>query len=499
MQTMIVFLRLAMFALLLSNPLLSGRAESGFTIIYAAEMAEANHPQANYAHLASLLAKHRDNDSPVFFLFGGSSIGPSPLGFFDRGAHIIDILNTLDPDAMAVAHRDFAYFSEELSQRAYEAAFPLVLSNLYDPMTEGNLDGLVDSILVQQGDIKLGVIAVVAPYVVQQYSLDRLQITPAEQAILLHTTALRARGANLLVLMHTTELDFLPELLANGTIDLAFRNNYDSQQLLPDQPDIILQQQLNQAVVVTGELVTENRLAKLQTHYVDLATMPADPQVSRQIKDHSQRLQLLLREPLGRSIVSFTTRREDVRNRENPFANFVADTLKNYTDAELAFINSGTIRGGKDYPAGTMLTRGDILAELPFRNPPVLLELSGQDLISVFEHGLTGLDNQRGFFLHSSGVTLRFDSTAPAGSRIKELRVNGAPVVNNKMYQVATLQYLAEGGDGFDVLNKRSKLSFFNPNDRNIADIIAAAIKKQQSIELVNDGRLQDVSQQRQP
>ena len=488
-----------MFALLLSNPLLSGRAESGFTIIYAAEMAEANHPQANYAHLASLLAQHRNNDSPVFFLFGGGSIGPSPLGFFDRGAHIIDILNTLDPDAMAVSHRDFAYFSEELSQRAYEAAFPLVLSNLYDPMTEGNLDGLVDGILVQQGDIRLGVIALVAPYVVQQYGLDRLQITSAKQAILLQADKLRAKGANLLIVMHTTELDFLPELLANGTVELAFRNNYDGQQLLPDQPDIILQQQLNQAVVVRAELVAEHQLDRLQTHYVDLAKMPAEPEVTRQIQNHSQRLQLLLREPLGRCINSFTTRRDEVRNRENAFANFVADTLKSYTNAELAFVNSGTIRGVKDYPAGTILTRGDILAELPFRNTPVLLELSGQDLISVFEHGLTGLDNQRGFFLHSSGVTLLFDSTAPAGSRIKELLVNGDPIVSSKIYKAATLQYLADGGDGFEILDKRSRLNFFNPSDRNIADIVAAAIKKQQTIELVNDGRLQNVSQQGQP
>lgn len=488
-----------MFALLYATTLFGSRAESGFTIIYAAEMAEANHPQANYAHLASLLAQHRSGDSPVFFLFGGGSIGPSPLGFFDRGAHIIDILNTLDPDAMAVSHRDFAYFSEELSQRAYEAAFPLVLSNLYDPMTEGNLDGLVDSILVQQGEVKLGIIAVVAPYVVQQYSLERLQVTPTEQAILFQATKLRAEGANLLIVMHTTELDFLPKLLANGTIELAFRNNYDGQQLLPDQPNIILQQQLNQALVVTADLADRHMLDNLQTRYINLESLPAEPDVAEQIQQHSQRLELLLKEPLGRSTVNFTTVRDEVRNRENAFANFVADTLKHYTGAELAFINSGTIRGVRDYPAGTMLTRGDILAELPFRNTPVLLELSGQDLISVFEHGLTGLDNQRGFFLHSSGVTLYFDRSAPAGNRIKKLLINNESVVASRIYKVATLEYLAEGGDGFDILNRRSKLSFFNPDDRNIADIIAAAIKKQQNIELVTDGRLQDISQQRQP
>lgn len=496
---MVVLFRSTMLALVLISSTFYSRADPGFTIIYAAEMAEADSPQANYANLASLLTQHRNNITPTFFLFGGGSIGPSPLGFFDRGAHVIDILNSLKPDAMAVSHRDFAYFSEELSQRAYEAAFPLVLSNLYDPMTEGNLDGLVDSIMVQQGDIKLGIIALVAPYVIQQYSLERLKVEPPEQAILVQAAKLKAQGADLLILLHTTELDFVPDLIANGVIQLAFRNNYDGQQLLPDQPEIILQQKLHQALVVDVRLATDNSISQLHTSRLDLAALPAETGVARQIQNHSQRLQLLLSEPLGRSTVSFSTKRDEVRNRENAFANFVTDTLKNYTGAELAFVNSGTIRGDKIYPAGTLLTRGDILAELPFRNTPVLLELSGQDLINIFEHGLSGLDNQRGFFLHSAGFTLRFDSSAPVGRRIKQLLANGQPVAVDKIYKVATLQYLADGGDGFANLHQRSKLSFFNPSDRNIADIIAAAIKKQQNITLQTDDRLRDVSERGQP
>jgi hypothetical protein len=67
------------------------------------------------------------------------------------------------------------------------------------------------------------------------------------------------------------------------------------------------------------------------------------------------------------------------------------------------------------------------------------------------------------------------------------------------VYKVATLQYLAEGGDGFEILDKRSKLNFFNPSDRNIADIVAAAIKKQQTVTLMKDSRLQDISAKEQP
>ena len=126
----------------ISSLLLASACQSKqLTVLYAAELPLINNPpHGSYANLASLVKQTRDTQQPSLFLFGGGSLAPSMLSSFDRGAHIIDILNTIEPDAMGIAKREFSYFEDELTLRAYEAAFPLVLSNVTDPLTGRELE-----------------------------------------------------------------------------------------------------------------------------------------------------------------------------------------------------------------------------------------------------------------------------------------------------------------------------------------------------------------------
>jgi len=174
-------------------------------IVFTSEMPRiAETEQGDYAELATLLKQYRREPQPLFFLFGGDSLGPSTLSSFDRGAHIIDLLNLLEPDAMGVAKREFSFYEDELSQRSYEASFPLVASNLFDPITGANLDGLESSVLVQQGQVKIGVIAVLSPAAQQQYPLKRVMIFDPQTAVREQSALLRRAGAELVVLLYLT-------------------------------------------------------------------------------------------------------------------------------------------------------------------------------------------------------------------------------------------------------------------------------------------------------
>jgi 5'-nucleotidase / UDP-sugar diphosphatase len=54
-------------------------------------------------------------------------------------------------------------------------------------------------------------------------------------------------------------------------------------------------------------------------------------------------------------------------------------------------MNGGGIRAGRVYPPGATITRRDILAELPFNNRVVTVEISGRDLKRALETGLAQL------------------------------------------------------------------------------------------------------------
>ena len=92
--------------------------------------------------------------------------------------------------------------------------------------------------------------------------------------------------------------------------------------------------------------------------------------------------------PVGTTAVALDSRRSTVRAAESNFGNLVADAIREAVGAEVALANGGGIRGDRLYDPGTVLTRKDILSELPFGNVVVLIELSGADLLAALENGV---------------------------------------------------------------------------------------------------------------
>ena len=114
-------------------------------------------------------------------------------------------------------------------------------------------------------------------------------------------------------------------------------------------------------------------------------------------------------------------------------------------------------------PAAT-ITRRDVLAELPFGNRVVTLDITGAELKRALENGLTLLPNAAGRFPQVSGLTIEADAKRPAGSRIVSIKVGDAPLDEGKIYRVATNDFLARGGDGYTAF--RDAKAYCRPTTR---------------------------------
>jgi 2',3'-cyclic-nucleotide 2'-phosphodiesterase (5'-nucleotidase family) len=490
------------FALLLAAASFSCQAQSRqAVIVYAAEMPLViEHSGGDYAELATVLNTERGKPLPVFFLFGGDSLGPSTLSSFDRGVHVIDVLNRLEPDAMAVAKREFSFYEDELSQRSYEASFPVLASNIYDPVTKGNLDGLESAVLLKKNQVSIGVIAVLSPTAVEQYPLKRITITDPRPAIVQHAAALRQAGAELVVLMYSADFDFIEPLLESSVIDLALRknelshlSNKSEQKLHPhhiylkeeDQivrVDLAWDRQKPASLVVKPELIS-------------LTAQKSDPQIQSLVQKHSGRLEQLLSEPIGQTSVELDTRRDQIRGFENVFANYIADTLREHTGAQIGLMNGGNIRGETVYQAGTVLTRRTIALELPYRDSAVLLKLTGAQLLQALENGFSQYEMRRGRFPQVSGMTVVFDSNKAPGQRVVSVKVNGKELQADQSYSLATVEYLAGGGDGYTVLTQATRLNYAGQMSKTLNDLVVDRIKKQHSLNGIIEQRLVNLAQ----
>ena len=130
----------------------------------------------------------------------------------------------------------------------------------------------------------------------------------------------------------------------------------------------------------------------------------------------------------------------------------VADALREATQADIAVMNGGGIRGNRLYPAGTVLKRRDILTELPFGNTTVLVAITGRQVRALLETGFGEFGRPAGRFVQISGLTIRIDPDAPPGARIVSAEVGGEPLDEARTYRVASNNFLYEGGNGYGLL-----------------------------------------------
>jgi 5'-nucleotidase / UDP-sugar diphosphatase len=95
-----------------------------------------------------------------------------------------------------------------------------------------------------------------------------------------------------------------------------------------------------------------------------------------------------------------------------------------------------------------------VLAELPFGNVTVLIELSGADVKAALENGVSQVESGAGRFPQVSGLSFTYDARQPAGSRVVEVKVGGEALDPAATYRVATNDFLASGGDGYTALTR---------------------------------------------
>lgn len=179
----------------------------------------------------------------------------------------------------------------------------------------------------------------------------------------------------------------------------------------------------------------------------------------------------VLGEVVGKTEVLLDGERENVRTRETNLGNLAADALLKATAADFAFTNGGGIR--RSIATGD-ITRKDVVEVFPFGNSVLVLEVTGAQLLAAMEHGLRQYPEQSGGFPQIAGGTLVFSAANEPGNRVMEFTIAGKPVDSAATYQVATNDFLAAGGDGFDMLKDCPVLGYLGTLDEILGKHITA-------------------------
>jgi 2',3'-cyclic-nucleotide 2'-phosphodiesterase (5'-nucleotidase family) len=171
--------------------------------------------------------------------------------------------------------------------------------------------------------------------------------------------------------------------------------------------------------------------------------------------------------------------RADGRLCESLIGNVTTDAIRQAYGADFAITNSGGLRTDLTCPTTDLATdfcpayspppypisRGQVLAVLPFGNVVVTLAANGAELKTMLENGVSAMPGANGRFPQVSGLCFTYDISAPALNRVTNVVRQAAdgsctgPAVDlsaASTYTIAMNDFMATGGDGYQVVFGRA-------------------------------------------
>jgi 5'-nucleotidase len=100
------------------------------------------------------------------------------------------------------------------------------------------------------------------------------------------------------------------------------------------------------------------------------------------------------------------------------------------------------------------VTYNQLFTVQPFNNVMTVKTMTGEQIRRLLEQQFTVIAPAIRLLQVSNGFTYTYNLSLPAGSRVFNIKLNGANIDPLASYRVAMNNFLASGGDGFTVFNE---------------------------------------------
>jgi 2',3'-cyclic-nucleotide 2'-phosphodiesterase (5'-nucleotidase family) len=460
-------------------------------------MNQDNNGRGGLARVAGAMKAERERANQVFIAHAGDAISPSLMSGLDRGAHMIDLLNMVKLDMFVPGGHEFDFGPEVFFERLSEARFPIYAANLKAP-NGSTLPEIMSYSIISADGVRIGIAGLTAHDAPARSSPGDLQFDDTLETASRLNAALRKAGADIVVLV-AHALRPVDELLrAQSGADVILSGDdhdlfigYDGRTAFAEA----MQDGLYLVAVDLDISVSIGSDGSRQVSWwpgfrlIDTADVTPDPDVAARVALYEATIAKDLEQHIGTTMSQLDSRTATVRGGEAAIGNLVADAMRSGTGADIALINGGGLRGNRLYPPRSTISRRDVLAELPFGNKALVLEITGGDLRQAIEQSLAGAERLTGAFPQVSGLEVHADVTRPVGDRVVSVMVNGEALAVQARYKLATSDFLGRGGDGLSALDRARML--LGPKEAElVADHVIKYISERGTVAPTLEGRI---------
>jgi 2',3'-cyclic-nucleotide 2'-phosphodiesterase (5'-nucleotidase family) len=453
-------------------------------------------PRGGYARLNGVVQAERGKGGHVIYAFAGDLISPSLLSGLDQGEHTVVLLNLVPPDIFVPGNHEFDFGPEVFLKRMGEARFPKLAANLRDGKGAVAPD-FADTKMFEIDGVKIGVVGLISEETRVTASTGDFAFAPAVETGIAQAKALRESGADFLAAVGHIDRDQDRALFDAHAFDLILSGHDHDLMMQFDGRTAMVEAKEEAEYVMAVDVAFDveekdgTKTVKWWPQFRAIDTMGVAPDAASQAKTDAYLAELAkeLDVVIGKTLTELDSRKATVRGGEAAIGNLIADAMREAVGADVAITNGGGIRGNKQYPAGSDITRRDVLGEMPFGNKTVKLEVSGATLIVALEHGVSQVEKAAGRFPQVSGLKAVYDPKKPAGQRIVSVESAGKPIDPNAVYTLATNDYMMAGGDGYSMLAGQ-KQTYGARDAKLIANDVMAYVAKAKEISPKIEGRI---------
>ena len=460
------------------------------------------------AKLATVIEKEREKGNQTTLVVdAGDAFQGLPISNSTKGEARAKILNEMGYDAMAVGNHEFDFGLDEAKKYKEILNFPLLSSNTYvNGARLFEAATIVDKNKDVEGD-EFVVIGVTTPETATKthpknvkgvtFTEPIAEVNKVIEEIQAKALAEGKDYKHYVVLAHLGVDTTTPVEWRGSTLAEALSKN----PLLKGKRVTVIDGHSHTVESTTyGDNVTYNQTGSYlhnvgkityksrqllgnpsQIPAADAKKLEANPKIAAMVKEIKQKYDAENAvEVVSNSPVELNGDRENVRVRETNLGNVVADSLYQYGQTgfshptDIAVTNGGGLR--ETIAKGKPITKGSVIAVLPFGNTISQIQVTGQQVLDMFEKSLgsilqvdkagkTVLDENgqpllepSGGFLQISGAKVYYDTNLAAGKRVLAVQVKNRvtglyeKLDLEKVYYLATNDFLAAGGDGYTML-----------------------------------------------
>ncbi len=414
--------------------------------------------RGGFAQITAMLRTAQAECAPLcatLVLSGGDLFTGTPPSDLSKGALTVPVLNAMGFAAHALGNHEFDYGQDTLRVRMRQLSAPILGANV--TYADGrDVEWIPNDTIVETSVGRVGIVGIAdpaTPRTTMPRHVADLRFLPPAPVIARSAAAMRARGADFVVVVaHLGGFCNVdnPDDCRGEIFDVA-------RELAPGTVDAIVSGHTHSAVqtIVNGIPIVQARSSTQVLGVVDLdpsrRTAPQRPQlrdvVSDRITPDSAVAPLVAAAVAAvRHIVWDTIVTSEARfpreGTQYALGNLIADAQRAAGRGDVGVMNNGGIRA--ELRAGAV-TYGDLHEIQPFANRLVAVTVRGDALRRYFETLVGGSRLN----VHLSGVTIVYDSTAAAGTRIRQVvMADGRPLAERRMYRVVMSDFIASGGDG---------------------------------------------------